>query len=118
MCVPAPAFDSVLMIRTVLNCMDESSVRQVDVPPAARQLSTLSHIDYEDAFVVDVVATAERTPEQWARAALEDAPSSTRGALLAGWSSIGLKLDRTRSSRSVLGWRVRASFPDFVLLGA
>ena len=28
-------------------------VRQVAVPPAARTLSTLAHIDYEDAFLVE-----------------------------------------------------------------
>jgi hypothetical protein len=28
-------------------------VRQVTLPPAARALSTLSHVDYEDAFLVE-----------------------------------------------------------------
>src|SRR5947207_15573327 len=91
------------MIRTVQNCMDRQTVRQIDVPPAARDLSTLADIDYEDAFLVDVAAAAQRTPEQWARATLEGAPSSTRSALVAGWSSIGLTLDRAGSTRSVPG---------------
>jgi hypothetical protein len=36
---------------------------------------------------------------------------------LSGWSSIGLKV-RNTSERSVLGWEVRRTRPDHVLLGA
>jgi hypothetical protein len=93
-------------------------VRQVAVPPAARALGTLSHIDYADAFLAEILPAPDRTPEQWARAILEDAPISVRTRLLAGWSAIGLKLDVGRSGRSVLGWEVRRSTPEFVLLGA
>jgi hypothetical protein len=93
-------------------------VRQVAVPPAARALSTLSHIDYEDAFLVETGPAEDRTAEQWARAILEDAPFSVRSALLSGWSAIGLKLGGGAFRRSVLGWEVRGSTPDFVLLGA
>jgi hypothetical protein len=95
--------------------MDGSSVRQIDVPPEARALSTLEQIDYEDAFLVEAPACA-RTAEEWARAILEDAPASVRRALVSGWSSIGLKLDR--SGPSVLGWPIRVNTPDVVLLGA
>jgi hypothetical protein len=56
-------------------------VQQVAVPSAARVLSTLSRIDYADAFLVDVGATQERTAEQWARAVLEGAPASVRRTL-------------------------------------
>lgn len=41
-----------------------------------------------------------------------------RGALLAGWSSLGLRLGFRRSERFVLGWEVRRSTPDLVLLTA
>jgi hypothetical protein len=92
-------------------------VRQVAVPPAARALSTLSHIDYEDAFLIDAGPVQDRTAEQWARAIMEDAPLSVRSRLLSGWSMIGLKLVRGRSGGSVLGWNVRASTPEFLLLG-
>ena len=93
-------------------------MRQVAVPPAARSRSTLCHIDYADAFVVDTGPTRDWTGEQWARAILQDAPITVRSGLLAGWSAIGLKLGSGRSGRSVLGWEVRASTPEFVLLGA
>jgi hypothetical protein len=38
------------------------TVRQVALPPAARALSTLSHIDYEDAFLVEIGPAQDRTP--------------------------------------------------------
>jgi hypothetical protein len=57
------------------------SVRQVTLPSAARTLSTLSHVDYEDAFLVETGPAQDRTGEQWARAILEGAPTSTRNTL-------------------------------------
>ena len=60
------------------------TVRQVTPPPAARALSTLCHVDYEDAFLVETGPAQDRTGEQWALAILEDAPMSTRNALSRG----------------------------------
>jgi len=104
----------------LLRCtpLAEGGVRQVALPPAARLLSTLSRIDYEDAFLVETGPAQDRTGEQWARAILEDAPVIMRSALASGWSALGLQLDSTRSERFVLGWEVRRSSPDFALLGA
>ncbi len=93
-------------------------MRQIAVPPAARALSTLPHIDHADSFVVETDSAHDRTPEQWARAILEDAPIVTRKKLRCGWSALGLRLGSARSERFVLGWEVRRSTPDFVLLGA
>ena len=93
-------------------------VRQVVLPPAARALSTLSHVDYADAFLVDTGPTRERRAEQWARAIMEGVPIVLRSALPWGWFALGLQLGSTGSDRSVLGWEVRRSTPDFVLLGA
>ena len=94
------------------------TVRQIAVPPDARALSTLSQIDYEDAFLVQTGPGQDRTGEQWARAMLEGAPLITRTALLSGWSSLGLRLSSPLSDECVLGWEVRQSTPEFVLLGA
>jgi hypothetical protein len=94
--------------------MDE--VRQIELPPAARALSTLAHIDYEDAFLIETDRAKDKTAEEWARTILEDAPAKVRAMLLSGWSAIGLKL--RRGDRCVLGWEIRASTPDFVLLAA
>jgi hypothetical protein len=93
-------------------------VRQVAVPPAARALCTLARIDYEDAFLVQIGPVEDRTAEQWARAILEGAPAVMRRTLLLGWSALGLKLGPTGSDGFVLGWEVRRSTPNVVLLGA
>jgi hypothetical protein len=93
-------------------------VRQIDVPPKARALSTLSRIDYEDAFLVNVDGPHERTAEQWARAILERAPVIVQQALRWSWSLLGLKLRGQEPGRFLLGWEVRSADPDFVLLGA
>jgi hypothetical protein len=96
----------------------DAHVRQVTPTPANRTSSTLGRIDYEDAFVVDIGPPRSRPAEQWMRAILEDAPASVRLRLLSGWSAIGLKVSLAASERSVLGWQIRASDADFVLLGA
>jgi Protein of unknown function (DUF2867) len=93
-------------------------VRQVAVPPALRSLSTLAHVDYADAFLVETGGFPDRTAERWARAVLQDAPLAVRHTLLSGWSAIGLKVGRGRADRSVLGWEIRRSDPDLVLLRA
>ncbi len=93
-------------------------VSQVAMPPVERALSTLSHVDYEDAWLVETGPAQDRAGEQWARAILEDAPIATRSVLLSGWLALGLRLGSPLSDRFVLGWEVRRSPPDFVLLGA
>jgi hypothetical protein len=94
-----------------------AEVRQVDVPPSARALSTLSRIDYCDAFLFDVGSTHDESAEDLIREILERAPLAVRTQLLSGWSAIGLKVGNT-SNGSVLGWEVRRTVPDHVLLGA
>jgi hypothetical protein len=90
--------------------------RQVAVPQEVRELSTLPRVDYADAFLVDPSAHPDWTAERWPRAVLEEAPASTRARLLAGWSALGLK-DADDAHETVLGWEVRRSSADTVLLG-
>ena len=92
--------------------------RQVAVPAVARARCTLSRVDYEDAFAIEFGSAHVRTAEQWARAILEDAPLPMRNGLRRGWLALGLKLDTVPPERSVLGWEVRCSTRDSVLLGA
>jgi hypothetical protein len=92
-------------------------VRQVAVPAEARALSTLSRIDYEDGFLVETSAAQVRTAMEWVKAILESAPFAVRVKLLLGWSAIGLMPALTISGQSVLGWEIRTSTPDFVVLG-
>jgi hypothetical protein len=100
--------------------MDEAMthVHQIPASPEVRALSTLAHVDYADAFLVETPDAQSRTAEQWARAVLEDAPIATRSQLLSGWSSIGLKVRLGPPDRTVLGWRIRRNDPDLLLLGA
>jgi hypothetical protein len=93
------------------------AVRQVPVPATVRRLGTLPRIDYEDGFVVDIGSADARTPEQWARATLEDAPAARRRSLLLGWSALGLRLGPPAGDDHVLGWEIRRSSADHVLLG-
>ena len=96
---------------------DHPAVRRLPVPPEVRSRSTLARVDHADTFVVDVGDVSARTAEGWARAVLEEAPLSRRTGLLSGWTALGLDLD-LGGPGTVLGWRVRESTPDAVLLGA
>jgi hypothetical protein len=100
------------------NVTSEGRVTQVEPTAAARSVSTLSRIDYSDAFLLETGSTVDRTGEQWARAVMESAPATTRDSLSRGWSLLGLTLGATRSDRHVLGWEVRRSTPALALLGA
>jgi Protein of unknown function (DUF2867) len=94
------------------------AVRQIALPPDARARSTLPHVDYADAFVVDTDGAPDRTPEEWARAILEGAPAATRRVLTSGWLALGLRVGAAPPGESVLGWEVRRSTADHLLLGA
>ncbi|MGW3012044.1 hypothetical protein ACWC9R_24900 [Streptomyces sp. NPDC001219] len=93
-------------------------VRHVPVSPHARQLSTLARIDYENAVLADLGQAQDRTAEQWARTIMEDAPSDMQRTLTQGWTALGLQLGPARAEGFVLGWPVRHSTPDLVLLSA
>jgi hypothetical protein len=92
------------------------SVNAIPLPVDARTLSTLSRIDYEDAFLVD--AGVQRSAEEWVRAMLDDAALIVRARLVAGWLALGLNLRGPWSAGRVLGWQVQHSDADFVLLAA
>lgn len=92
-------------------------VRQVAVTAEARALCSLSRIDYEDGFLVEIDGARQRTAAEWVRAMLQDAPIAIKARLLLGWSTLGLVPALSISRSSVLGWEIRTSTPDFVLLG-
>ena len=78
-------------------------VQQHSVPGAIRSLSTLASPDYVDLFTIATDRAAGRSPEQWARAAVE-------AAGLAGqfvWRVLcGLRLERRPSPDYVGGWKI------------
>jgi hypothetical protein len=93
-------------------------VREIALPPDALALSTLAHVDYTDAFLLETDEVGERTGEEWGRAILEDAPAKTRTMLRRGWFALGLRLGATDDERLILGWRLLRSAPDHALLAA
>src|SRR4051794_39381722 len=101
-------------IDTIESHNGQDAVRQVDPPAEARARSTLAHVDYADAFVIETARAQDRTAEQWARATLEAAPEGLRKSLRVAWRALGARLGPTDDERFVLGWPVRQSAPDFV----
>jgi hypothetical protein len=93
-------------------------VRAVALPPDARALTTLDHVDYTDAVRLETGLADERTAEEWARALLEEAPAATRTMLRRGWFALGVRLGSTEDERLVLGWPVRRHSSEYVLLAA
>jgi hypothetical protein len=90
--------------------------QQRNVPEAIRSLSTLANPDYVDLFTVTTDAAAGGSPEQWARAGLEDA------AGLAGqfvWRVLcGLRLERRPSPDYVGGWKIADRGDSWIRLEA
>jgi hypothetical protein len=93
-------------------------VREFALPPEARELTTLPRLDYHDCFLVDDVRRSDRTPEQWARALVGGAPPKMQRTLRTAWLTLGLKLGPADDEQLVLGWPVRLSTDDHVLLSA
>ena len=96
---------------------DGSVVRQVALPADAKAQSTLAHVDYEDCFLTEVANAGDRTAEEWARAVLEDSPAALRTSLRSAWRTLGMRVGPEGEKGFVLGWAVRRSEPDVVLLG-
>jgi hypothetical protein len=92
-------------------------VRRIDLPAGARAHSTLSHVDYSDAHVVELPQAQERPAEAWAKDALEESPEALRRSLRSGWRALGMRVGPATGVGYVLGWKVRRSTPDVVLLG-
>ena len=93
-------------------------VLEVPLPADARTLTTLSRVDYTDAFRLDTDHALDRTGEEWTRAILQEAPPATRRALRRGWFLLGVRLGPAEDERLVLGWEVRRSSPEFAVLAA
>jgi hypothetical protein len=91
-------------------------VRQIAVPQHARALSMLSDVDYADAFLLEAETAPQWSGEDFARAVLEGTRAALRANLVVSWLAIGLK-PAIAQSRSILGWQIRTSTPEYVLLG-
>src|SRR5215510_11697499 len=90
-------------------------LQQRDVPGTIRSLSTMTRPDYVDLTCRDGEEVASRSPEQWARAAVE-------AAGLAGqfvWRVLcGLRLEWRPSPDYVGGWKIADRGDSWVRLEA
>jgi hypothetical protein len=94
-------------------------VQAVELPAEIRELSALPRVDYADAFLLKIGRHAGgRGAEEWARTVLEGAPAHVRRALRRAWLALGFKLASAEDERAVLGWPVRLSTQEVVMLGA
>ncbi|MEW2634172.1 hypothetical protein AB0903_21625 [Streptomyces sp. NPDC048389] len=78
--------------------------QQHELPDAISSLCPIPDPDYADVFTLITDDAALRSPEQWARAALEDV-AGPQGQVI--WRLIlGLRLKWRSSSDHVAGWRI------------
>lgn len=89
-------------------------VQQHKIPAATRSLSTLTRQHYVDLFTVTTSAAAGRSPEQCARAGIEDA-AGVGGQFV--WRGI-LRLRLERRPDHVAGWKIADRGVDWILLEA
>jgi hypothetical protein len=89
-------------------------VQQRNVPEAIRSLSTLAKIDYVDLFTVTTSAAGDRSPEQCARAGIEDA-AGVGGQFV--WRVI-LRLRLERRPDHVAGWKIADRGDSWIVLEA
>jgi hypothetical protein len=96
----------------------EAPVRVLEGPdvPDVAVLVGLDRIDYREAFAFD--ARVVRDPEAWLRSIMEGASPGKRAAMLRVWRWLGVGLARLDSDGQILGWRIRQSTPDVVVLAA
>jgi hypothetical protein len=79
-------------------------VQQRNLPEAIRSLSALTSPDYVDLFTVTASGATDRSPEQWARVALEGA--SPTGRFIVWQVLCGLRLEPQPSPDYVAGWKI------------
>jgi hypothetical protein len=75
-----------------------------NVPEAIRCLDTLASPDYVDLFTASTSGATDKSPEEWARAMLEDTPTGRSAPLL--WRRLGLRLGPMPSPDHVQGWKI------------
>jgi hypothetical protein len=85
------------------------------VSPAIRSLTTFAAPDYVDLYSLDTPRAKCFSPEEWARAALERAPVSRRGARSL-WRTMGLRLGPAGDARYVQGWHIAAGDGSYLRL--
>ena len=91
-------------------------VQRPSVPDAIHALANMTRPNYVDLFTVPAGETTEKSPEQWARVALEDA--SPTGRFIVFQVLCGLRLDTRPSHDRVAGWRIADRGDNWIRLEA
>ena len=90
---------------------------RIEVTDRSRGLDTLTDPDYVISFAQPVERADVRTAVGWAQACFEHTSRPVLWFLVGGWRfGLGLRLGPRPSTRHVLGWRIAASTPEFVIL--
>jgi hypothetical protein len=99
--------------------MASPGARRVEVPAEIRGRHDQQGTGYASAFELPIGAKRFLTPEQWARATFEGAPTLLRVFLTTGWKyGLGLALGARASPDHVLGWLISSSGSDSITLEA
>jgi hypothetical protein len=97
--------------------MDDTVLTAVglcEIPESIREHDTLASPDYVDVFTVPASGLAGRSPEEWARAVLEETPAGRSAPAL--WRRLGLQLGPTPSAEHVQGLKIAARGDDWIRL--
>lgn len=83
-----------------------------NVSEAIRSCSPMAGPDYVDAYTVTAPGARALSPEEWARAVLEETPLGRQARPL--WRALGLRLGPPGSPDYVQGWRIVAGGEDWI----
>jgi hypothetical protein len=82
---------------------------------ATESMENVGRSGHASAFEVTIADGDDRSPEQWARAVFEEAPTPIRWFVQFGWCYVlGLRLGPPSSPDHVAGWAVRDTGPSII----
>jgi hypothetical protein len=87
-----------------------------NLPEAIRSRDTLADPDYADLITVRTGEVTDKSPEEWARAALEDTPTGRSAPRL--WRLLGVRLGPRPSPDYVQGWKIAERGDDWIRIEA
>jgi hypothetical protein len=87
-----------------------------NLPEAIRSLGALANPDYVDLYTVTTSEATDKSPEDWARAALEETPTGRSAPSL--WRLLGLRLGPRHSPDYVQGWKIADRGDNWIRLEA
>lgn len=96
--------------------MSQTEPFEVPVPLSVADMKLLGRVDYEDAYRIDT--SIQRTPEQWMRAFLQNAPRWFQLSWVGlGKALLGARFGPLDGHRHVLGWTIIENRSDMFVVG-